>query len=370
MDQSKTIPENTGLIGRGNTQFLTGIRGYAALGVVLVHCMGVFKGDDERIDHFLNFGKYGVVAFFVLSAFSLAISMSHNSLDSRRNIAHYFSRRFWRIFPLYVLVCLVCAVALNMGGLSAPESAPVDVGSVKDFFMHVTLLNIFNHQYANSIIGVEWTIPLEMFAYLLLPILFVWTKNQKWRWGGLLTLVFYIIGKQASSFEKLLPDGQTFYEYHWSIFKYFFAFYAGTLAFNRIHTTRFKYSPIASDIIVYGLVVFLFLFAVFFPTSENLIVTLWVIAIIYALLKATGRSRCLFENKVILHLGKISFSIYLVHMPLYQWGMPRLESLVGSEGGFVLFFLLVVVLSSLTYELIEAPCIRFGEWFFLKIMMK
>jgi peptidoglycan/LPS O-acetylase OafA/YrhL len=370
MEQEKIFSENEQLVSRGNTQFLTGIRGYAALGVVLVHCSIVFRGYDERIDHLINLGKHGVVAFFVLSAFSLAISMSHNPLNCRKNIAHYFSRRFWRIMPLYVLMCVVCAMIPSMGSSSVGGNAPPNPDVVKDVLMHVTLLNIFNHQYANSIISVEWTIQLEMFAYLLLPVLFIGTKNQKWKWGLLLTLIFYIIGKQGNSFERLLPEGQTFYDHDWSIFKYFFAFYAGTLAFNRISTTRFKYSPHMSDAIVFGLVAFLFLFAVYFPTSERLIVTLWVIAVIYALLKATGRSRCLFENKVILHIGKISFSIYLIHMPLYRWVMPRSEVQVYSLGDFLAFFLLLMVGSTFVYWAVEAPCIRYGELLFKRMISK
>jgi peptidoglycan/LPS O-acetylase OafA/YrhL len=117
---------------------------------------------------------------------------------------------------------------------------------------------------------------------------------------------------------------------------------------------------------VYGLVLFLPLFAAFFPTSEVLIVTLWVVALIYALINASEKGRVLFENRLILHLGTVSFSIYLVHVPLRRLLMSDLVSWFGVSGGFVVFVLLVVLVASLTYRLVEAPCIRFGERMFLR----
>jgi peptidoglycan/LPS O-acetylase OafA/YrhL len=165
------------LLHRSQTQFLTGIRGYAALGVIMVHCSGAFKGHNEYVDNFLNFGKYGVVAFFVLSAFSLSISMHHSPPNSKRNLAHYFIRRFWRIMPLYAIVCVAVWAMINFTGNMLTPSG-VSSSSGTDLFMHLSLLNAFNHKYAHSIIGVEWTIQLEMLAYLFLPILYYITKNR------------------------------------------------------------------------------------------------------------------------------------------------------------------------------------------------
>ena len=165
------------LLHRSKTQFLTGIRGYAALGVILVHCTGAFKGHNEYLDNLLNFGKYGVVAFFVLSAFSLSISMYHSPPNTKRSLAHYFNRRFWRIFPLYAIICAIVWGIINYSGsISTPTGA--GSSSLTDLLMHLSFLNAFNHQYANSIIGVEWTIQLEMMAYLFLPVIYYATKKH------------------------------------------------------------------------------------------------------------------------------------------------------------------------------------------------
>ena len=352
------------LLHRSQTQFLTGIRGYAALGVILVHCTGAFKGHNEYVDNLLNFGKYGVVAFFVLSAFSLSISMHNSPPNTKRNLAHYFNRRFWRIFPLYAIICAIVWGIINYSG-SIPTPTRADSSSIADLLMHLSFLNALDHQYANSIIGVEWTIQLEMMAYLFLPILYYTTKKHNWKAGLLITIVLFAVGKQDSLSESILPEGQTFFNHDLSLWKYFFAFYIGTLAFNRIVATPAPLlSKKQSTLITYGLITFLPLYATFFPSSENLIVALWVIGLIYALLCAESGPRAIFENKPILHIGEISFSVYLLHMPLYHLTMPALEAHLPPVPAFIVFLTIVLATSTLTYKVIEEKFMGVGEALF------
>jgi len=231
--------------------------------------------------------------------------------------------------------------------------------------MHLSLLNIFNHKYANSLIGVEWTIQLEMLAYLFLPILYYITQKRSWKIGLLTTVVLFAIGKQESISEAILPNDQTFYNHDWSLIQYFFAFYLGTLAFNRIVTQpSHLFSLKQSTRISYGLITFLPIYGTFFPTSENLIVTLWVVALTYALLNVEGGPRIILENKFILHIGKVSFSIYLLHMPLYHLSMPTLESHLHPAPAFIVFLAIVIAASTLTYKVIEKQFMAVGEAMF------
>jgi len=352
------------LLHRSQTQFLTGIRGYAALGVIMVHCTGAFKGQNQYVDNLLNFGKYGVVAFFVLSAFSLSISMHNTPPNTRRHLAHYFNRRFWRIFPLYAIISAIVWGGINYSGsISTPTGA--SSSSMTDLLMHVSFLNAFNHKYASSIIGVEWTIQLEMMAYLFLPILYYSTKKHSWKMGLFITIVLFAVGKQESLSESILPEGQTFFNHDWSLWKYFFAFYIGTLAFNRIVATPAPLLPKKqSTLIACGLIVFLPIYGTFYPSSENLIVTLWVIGLIYALLGVKKGPRTILENKLILHIGKISFSVYLLHMPLYHLTMPTLEAHLHPAPAFIVFLTIVIAVSTLTYKVIEEQFMRVGEGLF------
>ena len=349
------------VLSRSNTQFLTGIRGYAALAIIMVHCTGAFKGRNEYIDNFLNFGKYGVVAFFVLSAFSLSISMQKSLPFNRKNLVCYLRRRFYRIMPLYLIVTISIWLMINLTDWIT-TSAGDNFSSLLDLFSHATLVNVVNHQYANSIIGVEWTIQLEMLAYLFLPALFYFTRNHSWKLGMFITIALYAIGKQDSLFEYLLPEAQTFYNHDWSLWKYLFAFYAGALSYNRIAQSQSSpWLQQNSLKVTYVLLAFLPIFATFFPTSENLIVTLWVILLIYMLLHVSPKNRILFENKIISKIGKTSFSIYLLHLPIYNLLLPKLEMWIPSSISFVVFIISVMFISGITFKIIEEPFIKWSR---------
>jgi len=237
-----------------------------------------------------------------------------------------------------------------------------NTSSWTDLFMHLSFLNAFNHQHANSIIGVEWSIQLEMMAYLFLPVIYYATKKHSWKMGLFITIVLFAVGKQESLSESILPEGQTFFNHDWSLWKYFFAFYIGTLAFNRIAAApALALSTKQSTTIALGLIAFLPIYAAFFPSSENLIVTLWVIGLIYTLLGVENGPRIILENKPILHIGKISFSVYLLHMPLYHLTMPALEAHLHPVSAFIVFLAIVIVTSTLTYQVIEERFISVGE---------
>lgn len=51
----------------------------------------------------LNYGSYGVELFLVISGFLIHYNYLIRGAG-RLNLNHYFSRRFWRIYPPYILV--------------------------------------------------------------------------------------------------------------------------------------------------------------------------------------------------------------------------------------------------------------------------
>lgn len=189
--------------------------------------------------------------------------------------------------------------------------------------------------------------------------------------GLFITIVLFAVGKQGSLSESILPEGQTFFNHDWSLWKYFFAFYIGTLAFNRIVA---KPTPVLSKkhstLIAYGLMAFLPIYATFFPSNENLIVTLWVIGLIYALLGVENGPRAILENKLILHIGKVSFSVYLLHMPLYHLTMPTLEAHLHPASAFIVFLTIVAAASTFTYKVVEEQFIGVGEALFCALQKR
>jgi peptidoglycan/LPS O-acetylase OafA/YrhL len=84
---------------------LDGLRGLAALYVVLFHCwLLTFPGFPENSGPswlgWLMYGRLAVVFFLVLSGFSLAISPARNGWH-QGGVARFLRRRAWRILPPY-----------------------------------------------------------------------------------------------------------------------------------------------------------------------------------------------------------------------------------------------------------------------------
>jgi peptidoglycan/LPS O-acetylase OafA/YrhL len=147
---------------------LDGIRGLAALFVVLHHCWlmsfpGFPTDNGPWWASWLLYGHLAVVVFIVLSGFSLGVAPARSGwrVDSLRRYAH---RRAWRILPPYwpaLLFSLVVAWTI----IPQPGTAEPNAKSVLVYGL--LLQDVFGAPSPN---GAFWSIAIEAQLYLLLPI--------------------------------------------------------------------------------------------------------------------------------------------------------------------------------------------------------
>jgi peptidoglycan/LPS O-acetylase OafA/YrhL len=87
---------------------LDGVRGAAVLLILIFHWVGLECNSPllpQRLKALLAFGWSGVVLFFVLSGFLIGgILLDEKGADDY--FKTFYTRRFWRILPLYGAVCL------------------------------------------------------------------------------------------------------------------------------------------------------------------------------------------------------------------------------------------------------------------------
>lgn len=140
---------------------LDGLRGFAALLVIT---------DHAGYEHFNGLGAIGVWIFFCLSGFLLSIPFVKNPslITSSSYLQHYLFRRINRIVPMYYFILTI--VYLFRGKLD-------------NFVRHIIFIQGD---------GIFWSVPQEMFFYMILPIVF-FLNYYLWRGNIKLMLVFTLI---------------------------------------------------------------------------------------------------------------------------------------------------------------------------------
>ena len=171
---------------RSRLGWLDGLRGYAALVVVCFHLSPsvLGPGPHQAIFRHLDLGKYGVLLFFLVSGYVIPMSLErHGSL-----------RRFWigRLFRIYPAYLATIAVAVAIGGWRGGAGH----GGV---LAHATML--LDPLGLRGAVRVFWTLSYEMIFYLVVAGLFAWRlhRHSGW-WASGLALIALLAGPS-------LPDG-------------------------------------------------------------------------------------------------------------------------------------------------------------------
>lgn len=92
---------------------LDSLRGIAALLIVFYHYLTWQKGVGfvgyGSSNFFGIFGVYGVSIFYVLSGMTLSL-IYHQRILGRRSVLDFFTKRFFRIFPLLWVVTIATLI--------------------------------------------------------------------------------------------------------------------------------------------------------------------------------------------------------------------------------------------------------------------
>lgn len=144
------------------------LRGIAVLLVILVHT-------SQRIYLPLNtylassYGQMGVQLFFVLSAYTLCLSMDRGG--SRSSLSFYYLRRYFRIAPLYYFGIMFYVLSKVASGYNDTDL------TFENVLSNVLFLHGFHPAANNTIVPGGWSIGLEMAFYLIFPFIFFFYKD-------------------------------------------------------------------------------------------------------------------------------------------------------------------------------------------------
>ena len=336
------------------TDFVTGLRAIAATMVIMIHT-GAFAQLGRLGVNLTHAGKYGVEIFFVISGFSIAVTF-HRA----RDYTTFLTRRLFRIAPLYILVVTVVFVLMRLGTI--PHNWWLDQFGTKldayNYLMHVAFLSCLDQGIANSIVGVEWSIPVEVFWYAALPALLVWAGSDQKLRNVLLCSVVVLVATKGLAQLFVTPRPDLFAK--WFPTSYGPFFLLGVVAYRLRLTKSGWLHNNAERVVMASLAVFVAL--LIFDVPGRRIVLSVAVCLLIGLLdrdRSPALTRLL-EFRPLLFLGTISYSLYLTHLPIRSF----LVSLLGVEGGLVVFaatMAATTVVSTFLYLTIERPTNAIGK---------
>ena len=339
---------------------LDGLRGIAVLTVVLSH-LSLLHLNPFLID-FAGIGKCGVYLFFVLSAFLLTYQFFEKGLRSAFTapaLANYFWRRALRVLPLFYLVVLVSGFTTeffskHLMGHGLPYTIPLHA--------------VIPHLLLQAGVGVLWSVPVEFKFYFLLPLVaavFLWTGRKLVLVDAVLTgiVVALLLHRFPASAMRL---GTVDVRYFLPVFV------IGSLCASVAYKVPFDRHPRIATAIAWMIAAVLVLtvpsiYSVvirpvplgYFQKSLLLYAILWAI-FLYMALHAEGWLHSLLTSRGLVYLGRISFSVYLLHFPIL---LICHKFAPGNRWIGALAFAFILGLATVSYRLIERPLsrIRFDD---------
>lgn len=340
---------------------LTSFRFIAALMVFIFH-LGILKQ--------YQLGSAGVQFFFVLSGFILAYNY-HSKLTnlSKEKIKKFYRARFSKIYPVHVLTFLIASPLVIL------YFKPDGLYFIKLAFMsavNLLLIQTFipiQSTYFNFN-GVSWTLSVEAIFYLTFPFL-IWTftklKINKHIFKTCLFL--FIIWLTLFILNMRIDESDHFKVWLMHIFPFvrLFEFSTGIIlgmifANRPMKNLNKKMFNLLELFAVLLFLIFL-LISVRFDTGlvrGVYFVPIWCI-LIYTFAHEVGILSKLLSSKVLVYLGEISFSFYMIHQLVIRYfEFLKLNSIVN----FLICLVLSLLLSAVIYRFYEEPLrkrLRYGK---------
>jgi peptidoglycan/LPS O-acetylase OafA/YrhL len=351
-----------------NLRYIDALRGFAVIGVILVHCAQVGGNNYPfLIENLFRNGAMGVQLFFMVSAFTLFLSYNGRKNLENNTKLNFFIRRFFRIAPLYYVAILYYLYQNGMG--ARPTLGDINYVSQGNILSNFFFVHGLNPQWINSIVPGGWSISVEMFFYCLMPFLAKKITNTN---RALLFFTITLLIKILSDFviTNIHHSNDSGY---WSnfIFYYFptqFPIFAiGILLYFIITQKEILATINVKYVFIAGLI--LLIHQMLEHNSAHIAFSIVYIIFIVALANSSNK---FIVNKFFVYLGKLSFSLYLFHFAaiywMGKWGLVDIissarvsTSLVNFAIRFSILLIFSIIGANVLYLLIEKPFLSLGK---------
>lgn len=295
-------------------------------------------------------GRFGVEIFFVISGFILALSFLEARLaepQRRVSTARFYVRRLTRLEPPYLAALLLWAV-VGAALIAAPEGGSLSHVAAGSFYLHHLVFGT-----AEPVLAVAWSLEIEIRFYLLVPLL-AWAlcfiRSTPMRRLSVVLLAASAL--LIASFTAADILGGLWYAPF---------FLAGWLVADvSVTGPRAPARNVAWDLVA---LVALVLSVGLFLEGNELFVILGAPMTLGLLLLGILRGRwvrAVLSRPILIVIGGMAYSIYLVHYPvLVIWGRwAESHRWAANPVGVTVAVIAALTISGVFFVLIERPCMN------------
>ncbi len=354
-----------------------GMRGLLAWWVVAYHilCNSGYSESSELniVFRFLQHGGWPVDVFIILSGFAIVYLLEHR----RERYKVFILRRFFRLFPVYIL-CFTLAVIIsgmvveNLQSLAwSSDSYIARLKQEQEYiWQHISAHALMFHgilpnevlpNSTNAFLAPAWSTSLEWQFYLVAPLAFLFLKRSPVYFliiAGCATLLgkcVHIVGHYPNpGFLPLRVE----------------LFWVGGISF---YLLRFVLNH---EDVLYSMKSYLVITTVILVVVFTRSIPLLVWSVIFGIVlikyndasdKTTSAITKILNFKYLQKLGHISYSTYLSHLPIIyicQWLILKIFPEISKKGMLIILSLstvpTVIIVSLLLFRTIEEPSINLG----------
>lgn len=356
---------------------LDSLRGFAALFVVFLHS---YWSHDFYFLNFIRNSYLFVDLFFILSGFVIIYNYHDKLLYNSISIKQFVLKRFYRLWPLHFSILLVFLflefikfIFFTHFGISG-TNIPFSENNGIAFFANLFFLQSFNTFQDATFNGPSWSISVEFFTYIFFAVSIIIFKNKinLYKYFSLIVIII-------SSYFLYFKIGHLSVTHDFGFIRCLFGFFSGIIIFYLYNASLNSHSRIKNInyftwTIIELSTIFFLIYSLSWKDEVNrldFISFVLFFIMIYLFIFSKGLISKLLNYRLFTYLGKISFSIYMVHyfysillnnfLKIYykapfindKWGgYVEINPTVGNI--YLIFYLIIVIISAhYTYEFIE-----------------
>ncbi|CDM95068.1 MAG: acyltransferase [Limnospira sp. PMC 1291.21] len=352
---------------------LDGIRGLAALAIVLFHYAGSYQWSPHNLYYYFSYLEEFVQLFFIISGFVILISFQriNNSID-------FIMGRVFRLYPAYWFSVITTIVIAYI------SQRPLRSDNLYDILINFSM---FQEMVGSRNINiVYWTMTLELAFYTIILILY---QSRLLKYidiicGIWLILIVFdifrayqspelsltIIGNLPSNQALVYPDIVGLFK--WDNLSEFISFIRNYIKFNFI-LLRGRAPLFIAGLILYQCQVnsvtiyrvFLIVACVlaraldYSPGTPKYAFIFFAIFVVILYLAHREKLRFV-STRILVFLGGISYSLYLTHIQsswLFNWSLQSLD--IPPELSVIVRTIFAILVAYIVTIAIEKPALRF-----------